>query len=103
MKALNALIVLIDLAVAGSNVDITDHVAITVPSSEPPFAKIMDPALVSVSLEFQFWPTYAGIATGQPNHYVNELLGNLGQRTGKTPAVRVGGEFISSVVPYIYL
>ncbi|KAJ5818354.1 hypothetical protein N7474_003945 [Penicillium riverlandense] len=91
MKIPSALIVLIDLAMAASNVNITDHIAITVPSSEPPFAKLVDQAMASFSLEFQFWPTYAGNATGQPNHYVNQLFSNLAQRTGKTPAVRVGG------------
>jgi hypothetical protein len=67
-------------------------VSVTLPSSQPPFAKLMDPSLASFSFEFQFWPTYAGNATNEPNKYVNQLLKNLGQRTGKTPAVRVGGE-----------
>ena len=93
MGILTALIILIDLTVAANNVHVTENIPITVPSSEPPFAKLVDPALAAFSLEFQFWPTYAGNATGQPNHYVNQLLNNLGERTGKTPAVRVGGEY----------
>lgn len=78
-------------------INITADVPISVPSSQPPFAKLMNPALASFSLEFQFWPTYAGNATNQPNQYVNQLLGNLGERTGKSPAIRVGGQ--SNVFP----
>ncbi len=68
-------------------------VQLGIPGAQPPFAKLMDPALSSFSLEFQYWPVYAGNATGQPNHYVNTLLSNLGNRTGTTPAVRVGGMY----------
>lgn len=92
---------LFDLAARASTgaapINTTGNVSITVPTSQPPFAKPMDPALASFSLEFQFWPTYAGNATNQPNQYVNQLLSNLGERTGKTPAIRVGGE--SNVSP----
>ncbi|KAH8803721.1 hypothetical protein F5884DRAFT_740279 [Xylogone sp. PMI_703] len=70
---------------------ITASYSLIVPSSEPTFAKSLDSAFVSFSLEFQFWPTYAGNATGKPNKYINQLLGNLAERTGKTPAIRVGG------------
>lgn len=80
-------------ATAAVPVNVSDEVEITVPKSQPPFVKQMDPALVSFSLEFQYWPTYAGNATNQPNKYVNQLLRNLGERTGKTPAIRVGGEW----------
>ncbi|KAJ3544655.1 hypothetical protein NM208_g2936 [Fusarium decemcellulare] len=84
----------IDFAVRATEavpINITANVPITIPSSLPPFAKLLDRSLASFSLEFQFWPTYAGNATGQPNYYVNQLLSNLGERTGQTPAIRVGG------------
>jgi hypothetical protein len=103
MKFPSALIILIELAVAASNVNITDHIASHGAQLRAAFAKLVDPALVSFSLEFQFWPTYAGNATGQPNHYVNQLLDNLGQKTGKTPAVRVGGKITSCLAPFIRL
>jgi hypothetical protein len=77
---------------AAATANIMANVSIALPTSHPPFAKLMDPAFASFSFEFQFWPTYAGNATNQPNQYVNQLLRNLGERTGKQPAVRVGGE-----------
>lgn len=98
MKTLSIIIALIELSVASTTVNTTDRIMLTVPSLEPPFSKPMDSALASFSFEFQFWPTYAGNGTGQPNNYVNQLLGNLGQRTGKTPAVRVGGLFLASAI-----
>lgn len=65
---------------------------VTIPSRQPPFAKTLDPSLSAFSLEFQYWPSYAGNATGGGNAYINQLLRNLGERTGKTPAIRVGGK-----------
>ncbi|KIW06671.1 uncharacterized protein PV09_02377 [Verruconis gallopava] len=82
---------LVNLAARAASINITGNKLITVPSSEPPFSKALDPLLASFSLEFQYWPKYAGNATGHPNEYVNQLLANLGQRVGKSPAIRVGG------------
>lgn len=75
-----------------SALNITDDVPLTLPKSMPPFAKAMDPSFSSFSLEFQYWPVYAGNASNEPNHYFNQLLNNLGSRTGKMPAIRVGGK-----------
>lgn len=80
-------------ATAASALDVTGNALISVPSEVPPFAKLMDPAFASFSLEFQYWPVYAGNATGSPNQYMNQLLRNLEVRTGQTPAIRVGGKF----------
>lgn len=86
-------------AVATASLNITDTIPVAVPISQPPFSKSLSPNLVGFSLEFQFWPVYAGNATGQPNYYVNQLLSNLGERTGKTPALRVGGEYFGCFEP----
>ena len=78
-------------SVATAYVKITNTVPLTVPNSQPPFAKPLRSNLVGSSLEFQFWPAYAGNATGQPSKYVNQLLRNIGERMGKSPALRAGG------------
>lgn len=72
--------------------NVTANVSLSVPGSQPPFAKPVDPAFVSFSLEFQYWPVYAGNGTLDSNCYLNQLLSNLAERTGKPPAIRVGGE-----------
>lgn len=46
--------------------------------------------LQSVSIEFAFFPDYAGNKT-QPNHFSKNLLHNLKTITGMAPKVRVGG------------
>ncbi|KAK5163899.1 uncharacterized protein LTR77_010293 [Saxophila tyrrhenica] len=71
--------------------NITDEVPIALLASEPPFAIPVDPGFNAVSLEFQYWPTYGGNATGQPNEYMSQLWANMGERTGKTPPIRIGG------------
>ncbi|KAL2877215.1 hypothetical protein SGCOL_007611 [Colletotrichum sp. CLE4] len=36
------------------------------------------------------WPDWAGQEVGKPNEYLNQLLSNLGERTGHMPFLRVG-------------
>lgn len=93
IRASNSFAALAALAsLTHASVNITSTVVLPIPAREPPFTKLVDPSFVSMSFEFQFWPTYAGNATGQPNLYVNQLLNNLANRSGKPVAVRVGGE-----------
>ncbi|CAK7199496.1 hypothetical protein SEUCBS139899_002176 [Sporothrix eucalyptigena] len=82
---------MLDLAARVASAATTASAAVAVPSYVPPFARPLAPQLVGMSLEFQFWPVFAGNATGQPNTYVNQLLANLGERTGHATPVRVGG------------
>ncbi|CAI7634346.1 unnamed protein product [Penicillium bialowiezense] len=46
--------------------------------------------LQSISIEFAFFPDYAGNKS-QPNHFTKNLLHNLKSITGTAPKVRVGG------------
>ena len=77
---------------ASSALNVSADIPITVPSTQPPFAAPVSSQFLGMSLEFQYWPTYSGNATGQPNVYFNQLMQNLGDRTGHAPPVRVGGE-----------
>lgn len=47
-------------------------------------------AFVSFSIEFVYFPDYAGNSTS-PNTFSNNLLNNLGNLTGTKPYIRVGG------------
>ena len=58
---------------------------ITVPSAPPSGAATVDPALVSVSIEFFAFPGYTNI-TG-----TNNCLANLATLRGAQPAIRIGG------------
>lgn len=64
---------------------------ITVPLSVPntAAAPILQPFL-GYSIEFFFWPDFAGNLT-HPNAFSNNLLDNLGQLQGEKPYIRVGG------------
>ena len=58
---------------------------ITVPSAPPSGAATVDPALVSVSIEFFAFPGYTEMS-GTEN-----CLANLAALRGTSPAVRIGG------------
>ncbi|KAI5303548.1 hypothetical protein KEM56_007438 [Ascosphaera pollenicola] len=64
---------------------------ITVPLTVPKnaAAPIFQPFLC-YSIEFFFWPDFAGNFT-HPNTFSNNLLDNLGQLQGQKPYIRVGG------------
>ncbi|KAH7326988.1 glycoside hydrolase family 79 protein [Rhexocercosporidium sp. MPI-PUGE-AT-0058] len=64
---------------------------VAVPSSPPPNASppILE-AFVSYSIEFAFFPDFAG-NSASPNTFSNNLLNNLGNLTGTKPYIRVGG------------
>lgn len=65
---------------------------IQLPTSKPGWAEHLSPQLAAFSIEMDRWPDWAGYAVGQPNTYTNQLLKNLGERTGMMPYLRVGGK-----------
>jgi hypothetical protein len=60
------------------------------PGRMPAWAEELSPNLAAFSLELDRWTDWAGQEIGQPNEYFNQLLLNLGERTGQMPFVRVG-------------
>ncbi|KAF2090616.1 glycoside hydrolase family 79 protein [Saccharata proteae CBS 121410] len=48
-------------------------------------------AFISYSIEFAFWPDYAGNSSIGPNTFSDNLLNNIGNFTGTKPYIRVGG------------
>jgi hypothetical protein len=68
------------------------HTTIQLPTSKPGWAEHLSPQLAAFSIEMDRWPDWAGYAVGQPNSYTNQLLKNLGDRTGMMPYLRIGGE-----------
>lgn len=55
-------------------------------NSSPPILE----AFISYSIEFVFFPDFAGTSTS-PNTFSNNLLNNIGNLTGTKPYIRVGG------------
>lgn len=72
-------------------------ITIQLPTHVPAWAEPLSPHLASLSIEMDRWTDWAGAEVGHPNKYVNQLLRNLGERTGSMPFLRVGGE---STVPW---
>ncbi|KAK0114077.1 hypothetical protein ONS95_013582 [Cadophora gregata] len=69
----------------------TANSVVVVPSSPPSNAAppILE-AFISYSIEFVFFPDFAG-SPSSPNTFSNNLLNNLGNLTGTKPYIRVGG------------
>ncbi|EAL19064.1 hypothetical protein CNBH1660 [Cryptococcus deneoformans B-3501A] len=61
-----------------------------IPSNQPAWAEPLSPNLAAFSIEMDRWPDWAGQKVGEPNKYVNQVLTNLGERTGVMPYLRVG-------------
>lgn len=59
--------------------------AVTVPSSAPSNAAVVDPSLLSVSIEFFTFPAYTQIKA------TTNCLDNIAALRGAQPAVRIGG------------
>lgn len=70
----------------------TFGIILHLPNRIPEWAEPLSPHLASLSIEMDRWTDWAGAEVGQPNEYVNQLLRNLGQRTGTMPFLRIGGE-----------
>lgn len=60
------------------------------PTKRPEWVEKLSPHLAGFSLEMDRWPDWAGKELGKPNVYFNQLLRNLGERTGHMPFLRVG-------------
>ncbi|KAF9878229.1 hypothetical protein CkaCkLH20_04267 [Colletotrichum karsti] len=71
---------------AGPEYNFTLHVS----KQRPEWAEKLSPNLAGFSLEMDRWPDWAGQEVGKPNEYFNQLLRNLGERTGHMPFLRVG-------------
>ncbi|KAF2858047.1 glycoside hydrolase family 79 protein [Piedraia hortae CBS 480.64] len=65
-------------------------VKVFVSSSAPGNAGIPLESFLSYSIEFAFWPDYAGNVT-HPNTFTNQLLENMASYAGSKPFIRVGG------------
>ncbi len=59
--------------------------AVTVPNTPPPSAAVVDPSLLSVSIEFFTFPAYAQIAA------TSNCIANIATLRGAQPAIRIGG------------
>lgn len=66
--------------------------SVVVPSTYPCFARPIAPDLVSLSIELDRWPLWAGQSVGAPNTFTNQVLQNLADRTGRPPSLRIGGD-----------
>ncbi|RSM04452.1 hypothetical protein CEP52_006788 [Fusarium oligoseptatum] len=71
---------------AGNSFDLKLHL----PIEKPAWAEKLSPHLAGFSIEMDRWPDWAGQRVGKPNEYFNQLLRNLGERTGHMPFLRVG-------------
>ncbi|KAL5500869.1 hypothetical protein ACEPAH_9256 [Sanghuangporus vaninii] len=63
-------------------------VSVSVPSTAPSSAAVLDAGLVSFSIEQDRWTDWAG--TGAPNTFFVNTLENLAERTGAPPWIRIG-------------
>ncbi|KNX50054.1 hypothetical protein CNBG_9274 [Cryptococcus deuterogattii R265] len=64
--------------------------SVHIPGNQPAWAEWLSPNLAAFSIEMDRWPDWAGQKVGQPNQYTNQVLTNLGERTGVMPYLRVG-------------
>lgn len=63
---------------------------VTLAPSAPSSASTLDPALIGFSIEGDRWTDWAGI--NGPNQFVLNALGNIRNKTGAAPWVRVGAD-----------
>ncbi|KAL0930106.1 uncharacterized protein CTRU02_214926 [Colletotrichum truncatum] len=85
-KALLASQVVRDALAVSPEYNFTLHL----PSHRPEWAEKLSPQLAAFSIEMDRWPDWAGQEVGKPNEYFNQLLRNLGERTGHMTFLRVG-------------
>ncbi|KIR53357.1 hypothetical protein I315_03947 [Cryptococcus gattii Ru294] len=64
--------------------------SVHIPGNQPAWAEPLSPNLAAFSIEMDRWQDWAGQKVGEPNQYVNQVLTNLGERTGVMPYLRVG-------------
>lgn len=70
--------------------DTSASLPISVPLSAPSSVATLNPDLLSFSIEQDLWTEWAG--TSSPNTFFLNALGNLAQRTGQTPWIRIGAD-----------
>ena len=75
-----------------SSTPLVYNTSVQVPTRKPAHAERVSPYLAAFSIEMDRWTDWAGEEIGKPNEYVNQLLRNLGERTGRMPFLRIGGE-----------
>ncbi|KAF7192882.1 Beta-glucuronidase, partial [Pseudocercospora fuligena] len=63
---------------------------ISIPEHAPPDAGVPLDSFVSFSIEFSYFPDFAGNLS-HPNTFSNNLLENIAKHSGSKPLVRVGG------------
>lgn len=68
----------------------SNELTLRLPNQMPPWVEKLSPHLAGFSIEMDRWPDWAGQEVGKPNKYFNQLLHNLGERTGHMPLLRVG-------------
>jgi hypothetical protein len=68
----------------------SDKFTLRLPRRMPEWAEKLSPYLAGFSIEMDRWPEWAGEKVGEPNEYFNQVLQNLGDRTGHMPFLRVG-------------
>lgn len=64
---------------------------INVPTRQPGYAEYLNPHLASLSIEIDNFPIWAGESVGKSNNFTNQVLENLGNRTGRGVWLRIGG------------
>ncbi|CAG9975201.1 unnamed protein product [Clonostachys byssicola] len=86
LEALVILAYLFQICIAATAQDLPLYL----PREKPEWAEHLSPNLASFSIEMDTWPDWAGKKVGEPNEYFNQILRNLGERTGHMPFLRVG-------------
>ena len=82
------------------------NITLQLPTRIPAWREPLSPHLAGFSIEMDRWLEFAGHEVGKPNVYFNQLLQNLGERTGRMPVLRVGANtqdrgFIDPSVPIL--
>ena len=65
-------------------------IVISLPLSPSSDTVLLDPSLISFSIEQDRWTDWAGISS--PNVFLVNALDNLAQRTGQPPYIRIGAD-----------
>jgi len=68
----------------------TASLSVSLPLAAPSSAATLNPDLLSFSIEQDLWTEWAG--TTSPNTFFLNALGNLAERTGQTPWIRIGAD-----------
>ena len=82
------------------------NITLQLPTRIPAWREPLSPHLAAFSIEMDRWLEFAGQEVGKPNVYFNQLLQNLGERTGQMPLLRVGANtqdrgFVDLSVPVL--